>query len=29
MTRDEFIAFVHSEVKKWAKLVEASGATAD
>jgi tripartite-type tricarboxylate transporter receptor subunit TctC len=29
MTRDEFAAFVRDEVKKWAKLVEASGATAD
>ena len=29
MTTDEFATFVRSEVKKWAKLVEASGATAD
>jgi len=29
MTTDEFAAFVRNEVTKWAKLVEASGATAD
>ena len=29
MTTDEFAAFVRNEVKKWAKLVETSGATAD
>jgi tripartite-type tricarboxylate transporter receptor subunit TctC len=29
MTADEFAAFVRSEVTKWAKLVETSGATAD
>jgi NAD(P)-dependent dehydrogenase (short-subunit alcohol dehydrogenase family) len=29
MTTDEFAAFVRSEVTKWAKLVETSGATAD
>jgi hypothetical protein len=29
MTTDEFATFVRSEVKKWAKLVETSGATAD
>ena len=29
MTTDEFAAFVRDEVKKWAKLVEISGATAD
>jgi tripartite-type tricarboxylate transporter receptor subunit TctC len=29
MTTDQFAAFVRDEVTKWAKLVEASGATAD
>jgi tripartite-type tricarboxylate transporter receptor subunit TctC len=29
MTTDEFAGFVRNEVKKWAKLVEVSGATAD
>jgi tripartite-type tricarboxylate transporter receptor subunit TctC len=29
MSRDQFAAFVRNEVEKWAKLVEASGATAD
>ena len=29
MTTDEFVTFVRSEVKKWAKLVEISGAKVD
>ena len=29
MTTDQFAAFVRDEVQKWAKLVQASGATVD
>ena len=29
MTTDEFAAFVRDQVKKWAKLVEISGAKVD
>jgi tripartite-type tricarboxylate transporter receptor subunit TctC len=29
MTTDEYSRFVHSEIVKWAKVVKASGATAD
>jgi tripartite-type tricarboxylate transporter receptor subunit TctC len=29
MTPDEYSRFVHSEIVKWAKVVKASGATAD